>query len=194
MKKLSITQKICVFAGILLLIVAGVVTFLWQRNLTLSRQQNQIYVQTLRQLIPEPRGAALESRSDNTMPVLSLDGTDFVGILEMPRYGSALPVCGDWGNLSQYPCRFSGSVYDGSLRIGSTSQPGHYDFFKEISVGDSVYFTDLAGNQYAYTVTDLRYAKHADEAAFQRADGQLTLFIKNVYAFEYLMVFCNTAS
>ena len=106
-------------------------------------------------------------------------------------YGSALPVCNTWGLPSRYPCRFSGSIYDGTMQIGATSQAGQYDFFREITVGDSLYFTDMEGNRYAYEVTDLHYEKHADQAALQRNEAALTLFIKNVYALEYLVVFCN---
>ena len=50
-----------------------------------------IYVQTIRTKIPEPQSAAVEVRGDNAMAVLSIEGTDFAGILEMPRYGSAAP-------------------------------------------------------------------------------------------------------
>lgn len=50
----------------------------------------------------------------------------------------------------------------------------------------------MEGNRYAYEVKNLRYEKHADEAALMREDAALTLFIKNVYAFEYIIVFCDT--
>ena len=127
------------------------------------------------------------------MSVLSLEGKDFSGILEMPRYGSILPVGAQWGNPSRYPHCFSGSIYDGSIQIGATSQKGQYDFYREISVGDSLYFTDMEGNRYAYTVTDLRYEKRVDQTVLQRKDAALTLFIKNVYGFEYIIVFCDVS-
>ena len=192
MRKHNVLQRICVIAGIALLLAGMAVMAFWQWGIGTSRQQAEDCVQILRTLIPEPQSAVLEARSDNTMPVLSLDGKDFAGILEMPQYGSVLPVGADWGNPSEYPRCFSGSIYDGSIRIGATSQKGQYDFYREISVGDAVYFTDMAGNRYAYGVTDIRYEKHADETAFQRKDAALTLFVKNVYAFEYILIFCDT--
>ena len=125
------------------------------------------------------------------MPVLSLNGTDYVGILEFPAFASALPVCNDWGHSSEQPCRLSGSIYDGSMRIGGTSQKGQYEFYREISVGDAVCFTDMTGKRCAYEVKDIRYEKHADQAALSRQDADLVLFIKNIYAFEYVLVFCG---
>ena len=116
---------------------------------------------------------------------------DFIGILEMPRYESTLPVSSDWGHLTKYPCRFSGSIYDRTIQIGATSQKGQYDFYREISVGDTVIFTDVEGNRYTYTVTNLQYESHADQTILNREESALTLFIKNVYAFEYLIVFCD---
>ena len=186
-------QRICVLAGIILLAAAIAILVFWQWNTKTSQQQSQTYVHTLYTLIPEPRSAVLEERRDNTMPVLSLDGTDFIGILEFPRYGSSLPVCAHWANPIRYPHCLGGSIYNSSLQIGGTSQTGQYDFYRDISVGDQVYFTDMEGNRYTLTVTDLRYEKHADQTTLQREEGALTLFIKNVYAFEYLIVFCNPA-
>ena len=183
-----------VVAGISLLVMAMVLLMGWQWSIHVSQQKAENYVQQISSLIPEPQGAVLEERRDNTMSVFSVEGTNFVGILEMPKYGSALPVCADWGKVSSYPSRFSGSVYDRTMKIGCTSQKGQYDFYRDISVGDTVLFTDVEGNRYTYAVTHLRYAKHADQTALQREEAALTLFIKNVYDFEYLLVFCDVVS
>ena len=193
-QKRGAVRRICVLTGIGLMVAAAAVLIYWQWSIRAAERQAEDYVHTLRALLPEPQGAVPEPRRDNAMPVLSLEGTDFVGILELPRHGSVLPVCADWGQPSQYPCRFSGSVYDGSMQIGGTSQKGQYDFYREISVGDHLYFTDMEGNRYAYAVTDLHYEKHADQFALGRKEAALTLFVKNVYAFEYIVIFCDTLS
>lgn len=178
-------------AGIFLVIVLGLL--FWQRGIFDSGREAASCVELLRTLMPEPQGAVPEERTDNDMPALSLEGTDFVGILEMPRHGSILPVCGEWGRISRYPCCFQGSVYDGSLQIGGTSRKDQYDFYREISVGDAVFFTDMTGNRYGYTVKDIHYARRADQTALNREEADLTLFVKNVYAFEWILIFCDVS-
>lgn len=188
-----LASRTFLWVGIALLAATAVALLLWQWGIHNSQEKAAGYVNTIRSLIPEPQGAALEERRDNTMSVLSIDGTNFAGILEMPKYGSALPVCADWGKVTKYPCRFNGSIYDRSIQIGATTQAGQYDFYREISVGDPVFFTDMEGNRFSYTVSGIRHEAHTDQAALQKEYAALTLFIKNIYAFEYIVVFCNVS-
>ena len=190
-KKKRAAGRLFFLIGIALLAAAAVLLISWQWGIRTWDEKADDYVHTICTIIPAPQSAVLEDRRDDTMPALALDGTDFVGILEMPIYDSVLPVSNSWGQSDRYPCRFSGSIYDGTMQIGATSQAGQYEFFREISVGDPLYFTDMEGNRYAYEVKNLRYEKHADAAALTREEAALTLFIKNIYAFEYIIVFCD---
>ena len=187
-------RRVCLAIGIALLIGAVAMLALWRWNITHSIKKAQYYVTTLQEIMPRPVPAALEARRDKTMSALSVDGTDFVGLIEMPQYGSVLPVCATWGSASKYPCLFTGSIYDGTVQIGATTQKGQYDFYRNLSLGDTVVYTDMEGNQYTLYITSLRSEKHADEAALTREEAALTLFIKNIYAFEYLSVSCNVSN
>lgn len=195
MKSLNsgLVRKICLFTGVALLAAGIAVLVFWQWGLYSSREKAKHYTQALLEIIPQPVSAIPEERRDNAMPTLSVEEVDFVGIIEMPRYDSILPVCANWGKTSKYPCRLEGSVYDKSIQIGATSQKGQYDFYRDISVGDTVFFRDTEGNRYEYSVTDIRYEKNADQESLHHCDSALTLFIKNTYAFEYVVVYCNIA-
>ena len=189
--KLFSIQKICIFVGICILAGAILLLTWWRWNINSSEKRSQYYVNTLQELIPKPQDSVLEERRDNTMPVLCVDGIDFVGIIEFPRYASVLPVCADWGKPYKYPCHFSGSIYNGTMQIGATTQKGQYDFYRELSVGDTVIFTDVEGNRYAFAITGLRYEKHTTNSALLQKEAPLTLFVQNIYSFEYLIVFCD---
>jgi hypothetical protein len=52
----------------------------------------------------------------------------------------------------------------------------------------------VEGNRYTFTITSLSYEKHIDQATLQQKKASLTLFIKNIYAFEYLVVFCDVSA
>ena len=186
-----ILGKLSLILGIGLLLMAVIGMGLWFWTMHTSARQAERDVYAIRALIPTPRNAAPESRQDNAMAVLSIDGRDFVGILEMPRYEATFPVSADWGTVFKAPCRFSGSIYDRTIQIGGTSQKGQFDFYRELSVGDSVFFTDMEGNRFSYTVTNIRYTSHADQAALRREEAALTLFIRNIFGFEYIIVSCN---
>ena len=86
--------------------------FLFQDNPVLvinpySQKENDDYVNTIRSIIPKPQNVPLEERRNNTMSTLSIDNINFVGIIEIPRYGSSLPVCADWGDITSFPCKLS---------------------------------------------------------------------------------------
>ena len=191
MSRNNIIRKVFILAGFCLIAGALILLFVWQWNIHRSQQTAKELVRVIQEQIPEPQGAVLEERRENAMATLSVNGTDFVGLLELPQYESILPICANGEKTAKYPCRLSGSVYDRTLQIGATSQKGQYDFYRDISVGDPVFFTDMEGNRYAYTVTDVRNEKNADQATLQRKEASLTLLIKNVYAFEYIVLYCD---
>ena len=140
MKKINkgVVQKICVLVGVALLVLGVLVLITWQWNIHSSIQKSKTYVDTIRAIIPKPQGAMPTEHRDNSMPIISVDETDFIGILEMPQYESALPVCAEWGRITKYPCNFGGSIYNRTLQIGATSQKGQFDFYRNISVAYTI--------------------------------------------------------
>lgn len=150
------------------------------------------YVHTLEGLIPEEHSAVIEPRVNNTMTSLSVNENNFVAILSLPSNDATFPVGVSWESIDAYPCLYSGSVYDGSLVIGTTSQRGQFDFVKDVSVGNKVYLTDMTGNRFSYEVADIQYSDHADNQTLASDPHDLTIFVKNVYAFEYIIIRCSS--
>lgn len=192
--KSRMIQRICLIVGGCLLICAMIALVYWRCNINSSQKRAEGYVSTLTSLMPAPQNAVPEERRDNTMPAVSIDGKDFIGIIEIPRFSSSLPVGGDWGNSSKYPCLFSGSIYDRTIQVGATTQKGQYDFYRDLSIGDALIFTDMEGNRFTYEIKSMCYEKHADPSLLATADADFVLFIKNIYAFDYLIVYCSSVN
>lgn len=176
------------------LVVLAVGMFAWSRiSVTLCRSRAEETAQTLLSLMPEVQKGVPDGRTRTEMPVLELDGADFAGVLEIPAYDVCLPFCNAWSasGVQKYPHRFAGSMYDGTLVIGGSDNGGQLDCIDVISIGDTVYVTDVTGEQYAYTVTWVEKTK--DVSAERLCDGQydLTLFARNTYGFEYTVVRLN---
>lgn len=185
-------SRVLMWTGIALVALA-VLLFAASRILIVRNEERaRETVETLYELMPSVRDGAPDGRAETAMPVLELDGTDFAGILEIPAFGTVLPLCGTWdaGDVTKYPHRFTGSMYDGSLVIGGSDNPGQLDFMKAVSIGDTVYLTDAAGERYRYTVSWVEKTKDVSASHLCDADADLTLFARNTYGFEYTVVRC----
>lgn len=181
----------CFTLGCILMVGAVALLIWWQVSAGIYADRIGDYLEKITSLIPPPQSAVPEERTDSRMPTLEIGGNDFIGILEFEEAGYSFPVGGDWGKSDQYPCRYYGSVYDGSLVVGATNQKGQITFAKELSVGNTIYFTDMTGNRYRYLITDIVYRDHADNEVLISDTVDLSLFIKNIYGFEYIIIKCN---
>lgn len=184
-------SRICSCTGMALIVFSVLLLVFRQVSAGRSAEAMQECVDTLYELIPEPQAAMTETQVNNEMPSLNIGEDDFAAIVEIPVHDAVFPVGASWNANKNYPCRYRGSVYDGSLVIGTTNRKGQFDFAKEISVGDVISITDMTGNRFSYEVSDIRYSEHADEEALSRREDDLTIFIRNIYAFEYIILHCT---
>ena len=153
-------------------------------------------VQRIQALLPSPTAGIMDQYSSMAMPVLEVGGQDYVCLIRIPVFGVTLPVKNGWNQtaVSLGPCRFSGTVYDGSLIIGGADQTGQFDFFDRLDLDDKITVTDMTGAEFHYAVTRIDRAKSADAEALNRHEADLVLFVRDALSMEYLIVRCNSAS
>ncbi len=149
-------------------------------------------VRVFHEIIPDVREGLIYDRTDYQMPVMELNGTDIVGLVEIPILSVEFPVYYKWDvrKADTVPCRFSGSVYDSTLIIGGADRKGQLGFTEEICVGDKLFLTDVTGERFEYVVSEIRVMKHA----FEKDDGSnndLIIFSKNVYSKGCTVIYCN---
>ena len=58
------------------------------------------------------------------MPVETINGIDFIGVLRIPALELELPIISEWNypNLKTAPCRYSGSAYHGTSSCKRTGR------------------------------------------------------------------------
>lgn len=112
------------------------------------------------------------------MPTVELDGHEYIGTIEVPSLGLALPVLSEWSypNLKIAPCRYTGSAYRDDLIIAAHNYASHFGGLKNIAVGDEVRFTDADGNVFSYTAAELEQLDGAAVEQMQSGGWALTLF------------------
>ncbi len=146
----------------------------------------------MRGLMPEIQNGVPDSKTNISMPMLEIDGMNFIGIIEIPAFNITLPVYSTWNTakLSKFPCRYMGSVYNNTLIIGGSDNKGQFDFMKIISENDYVFFTDTTGMRYSYRVDNIEISKDASTESLKGEKGDLIFFARNTYSLDYTIVRC----
>lgn len=112
------------------------------------------------------------------MPVKTLDGRDYIGILEIPACDLVLPVISQWSypNLKVAPCRYFGSVYTENMVVVAHNYKSHFRRLKELGEGDLVRFTDVDGNIFSYEVMLFETLEPTAVEEMTAGEWDLTLF------------------
>ncbi len=179
----------------LVLVLAGVGLFLFTRiSAAVAQEQVAGMVAKLDRLLPG-RDAGVAADLSGEMPVLSLDGRDVVALLEIPTYEVSLPVGATWSSrgVTAYPRRFSGSAYDSNLVVGGCDRAGQLACLAVIPNGTAVVVRDMTGARMTYTVARVERSATADSGVLLDAAYDLTLFVRDTYSLEYILVRCTVA-
>lgn len=116
--------------------------------------------------------------STNGVSSMTIDGKDYIGVLEIPTMDTKLPVLKEltYPNLQIAPCRFYGSISQNNLIIGAHNYPTHFGNLHEVSQDDLIYFTDIKGNVFIYKVVSTSLVGSGDVNGLLEGDWDLALF------------------
>ena len=112
------------------------------------------------------------------MPVETVDGHDYIGVIALPDLSRELPVqseCSD-ANLKTSPCRYTGSVYLDNMVIGAHNYKRHFGPLQRLAIGSDVIFTDIDGNEFRYRVAEIETLQPTAIEAMTESEYALTLF------------------
>lgn len=133
---------------------------------------------------------------DPEMPVVMLDGYEYVGYMQIPALQLKLPVMADWDydRLKLAPCRQFGSSRTDDFVIAAHNYESHFGRLKDLKTGDYVIFTDMQGVVNLYAVEKLGTVDPTDVDAVQNSGYDLVLYTCTAGAKARVTVFCNRTS
>ena len=118
------------------------------------------------------------STPEGEMPVIEIDGYDYIGVLQIPSLDLTLPVISDWSYpaLQIAPCRYEGSAYDGGMVIAGHNFDSHFGKLSQLEPGDEIRFVDLSGNTFTYAVAETEVLEATAIEEMVTGNWDLTLF------------------
>ena len=112
------------------------------------------------------------------MPIVMIDGYEYIGYLVIPDLDLKLPVMADWdyNRLELAPCRHFGSSRTDDLVIAAHNYKTHFGSLTELEMGAEIIFVDMEGieNRYALQMRDT-FAPD-DVSAIRDSDFDLVLY------------------
>lgn len=119
------------------------------------------------------------------MPCVVLDDHYYIGVLDMPALGITLPVQWGWSDqlMDISPCRYNGTLQDNDFIIMAHNYSTHFGTIFNLTIGDSVFFTDVLGNHVEYVVCAVDVFGRSEIWKMYDGDWDMTLFtcVPNTY-------------
>ena len=127
------------------------------------------------------------------LPVVHLNGYDYVGYVEIPALELKLPVMATWDYdlLQVDPCRQFGSSRTDDLVIAAHNYVTHFGYLKKLVPGDTVTFTDMDGIVNTYAVEKTETLDPTSVDAVKNSGCDLVLYTCTIGGKTRVCVFCN---
>lgn len=112
------------------------------------------------------------------MPTVSMDGSLYLGTLDIAAIEKSLPVMKEWSyaGLQYAPGRYAGSVYLNNMVIAAHNFTAHFGEIGRLVQGDEVIFTDVEGNVFKYRVLGIEILKPDEAERMTAGEWDLSLF------------------
>ena len=189
-----------VIGGVLLLAALGLYGYNRYEDAQAGAEA-QVVVQDLEQKLEQTvsKAESTETSSDSEemlspeLPVVMLDGYDYIGVISIPAIDIKLPVMSNWSypKLKISPCREFGSSRTDDLVIAAHNYESHFGKLGSVSVGDNVIFTDMDGVENHYIVQKTDILQPTDVDAVEHSGYDLVLYTCTYGGKTRITVFCD---
>lgn len=192
---------LCIVIGVVLLLAALGLYGYNRYEDAQAGAEAQVVVQDLEQKLEQTvsKAESTETPSDSEemlspeLPVVMLDGYDYIGVISIPAIDIKLPVMSDWSypKLKISPCREFGSSRTDDLVIAAHNYESHFGKLGSVSVGDNVIFTDMDGVENHYIVQKTDILQPTDVDAVEHSGYDLVLYTCTYGGKTRITVFCD---
>ncbi len=189
-----------VIGGVLLLAALGLYGYNRYEDAQAGAEA-QVVVQDLEQKLEQTvsKAGSTETSADSEemlspeLPVVMLDGYDYIGVISIPAIDIKLPVMSNWSypKLKISPCREFGSSRTDDLVIAAHNYESHFGKLGSVSVGDNVIFTDMDGVENHYIVQKTDILQPTDVDAVEHSGYDLVLYTCTYGGKTRVTVFCD---
>ena len=189
-----------VIGGVLLLAALGLYGYNRYEDAQAGAEA-QVVVQDLEQKLEQTvsKAKSTETSADSEemlspeLPVVMLDGYDYIGVISIPAIDIKLPVMSNWSypKLKISPCREFGSSRTDDLVIAAHNYESHFGKLGSVSVGDNVIFTDMDGVENHYIVQKTDILQPTDVDAVEHSGYDLVLYTCTYGGKTRVTVFCD---
>lgn len=128
------------------------------------------------ELLTEEDVVVFDNRS---LPVKTIDGRDYVGVLQFPRFSLELPVQTPYvyESLRVSPCLYAGDPYHNDMVICAHNYDSHFGRLKDMELGDELLFIAMDGEVFRYELSaqDI-LTRYSTEEMLNADTWDLTLF------------------
>lgn len=136
-------------------------------------------------------GSSYEYEYFNMMPVLEIDGTDYVGVVKVLKDNLEVPIrssCND-----SIIGINSGCIYTNRLEQLVVVGTGLRDSFKNYdmyNVGDVIVYMNMLGDNYHYRIESIKRVDKLDDVL--EYDGDMLVVVRDYVAMEYILFVCSS--
>lgn len=127
------------------------------------------------------------------MPVKTIQGQDYIGVLEIPALQLELPILSQWSasNLKIAPCRYSGTAYQGHFILCAHNYRSYFGRIRGLHSKDQITITDVDGNTFSYEVAGVEILSAEAVEEMENENWDLTLFTCTLGNQNRVTVRCN---
>lgn len=130
---------------------------------------------------------------DMEMPIQTIDGLDYVGMIQIPALDLNLPVLSEctMANLDKAPCRYLGTCYKENFIIGAHNSYYHFGNLKKLKQGDVIAFVDMKERMFQYKVVGTEILMPNQGLELEQGNYDLTLFTCTWAGYSRVVVRCE---